>query len=145
MPHYNASTRLVLNPPIKEALAATSNLDENRSRRIGNVCARYLEACRQHRPALADKQWLFICDVLNGHISQPVETLPHYTASLWDSLMGGTHRKWGMDDDAAKSLICRLENQSFAEAMAVIEVVDRFWSQDDTLPAEAALKLAMER
>lgn len=144
MPHYNASTRIILSPPVKAALAATNNLDNSRSRRIGDICDRYLELVRRERPNLAENEWLFICDVLNGHISEPVSLLPSYTASLRDSLQDGTYRKWGMDMTAAKELICRLDDLPYAGHLAVIEVVDRFWSQPEEQDARQSLQTALE-
>ncbi|WP_144284118.1 hypothetical protein [Megalodesulfovibrio gigas] len=118
-------------PPINAALVATN--------RVSTVCDRYLEACRRHRPALAVNEWLFLCDVLGGD----GDLLPRYTSRLRDSLVDGIHRKWDMDDGTAKSLLCRLEDQSFVEDMATIEVVDRYWGQDSSLPPQDALKLAL--
>ena len=53
--------------------------------------------------------------------------MPQTTAFMWANVAdsGGIGEKWGID---AERLVVKMRNLTYAETVAVAEVVQRFWS-----------------
>lgn len=96
---------------------ATGEIDVSVSGRINTICLRYDRVVREHAPLLSLAEWCVICDANNG-------TLDSYIwANVADSR--GLADKWEVD---VGSLIERMRKFTYAETVAVAEIIERFWS-----------------
>lgn len=110
--------------------------DENRSGRINTVCDRYLAVVAAHCPKMSEDEWMAACDALNGACLRDDASIRFVWAEIADC--AGLGEKWSIDQFA---LAQRLRAMPLAEKVALIEVVERFWSRCD-LDSREALKLA---
>ena len=118
-------------------LSAALEGHENRSGRINEIAARYLETVARHTPEMSEGDWCVLCDVLNGTILDE-----QMVRMLWAEIEDA-HRhdrigeKWGTD---ALALSVELKALPFVELVAIAEVVERFWQHADLPTAEALAK-----
>lgn len=129
---------LYAGPPIQALLAD----DENRSGRLNTVAERYAAIVAAHTPTMTEAEWSACCDALNGHYMDAGDGLMgvrYAWASVEDC--AGLGDKWGVDQSA---LVARLRALPLAEAVALAEVVQRFWRRTD-LPTREALEAAGAR
>ena len=125
-------------PPIKSLLAD----DDNRSGRLNTVAERYSAIVAAHTPAMTEAEWCACCDALNGHYMDAGDGLMGVRYA-WASVEDceGLGDKWGVDQSA---LVARLRALPLADAVALAEVVQRFWRRTD-LPMSEALAAAGAR
>lgn len=74
---------------------------------------------------LTEQEALLICDAMNGVLVEP-----HTAQLLWAQIadaveIDGLDRKWGVDGAA---LTAKLRGLSYAQALAVSDAVERWWS-----------------
>jgi hypothetical protein len=96
------------------------------SSRIGQVCDRYLEVVAQDMPALSQNEWVALIDYYNGTDRGPisVQCLAHDVREGIE--MDGLADRWEIDGD---DLCNRLLAMTFGQRTAIMEVIDRFWSE----------------
>jgi len=126
-------------PPIRALL---DGYDDNRSGRLNAVAERYAAIIAAHTPELSEAEWCAVCDALNGCFMGAGEALLGVRYA-WANIADceGLGQKWCVDQDA---LAQRLRSMPLADAVAVAEVVQRFWRHTD-LPTREALDLAGAR
>lgn len=97
------------------------------SGRINTIVGRYGEIVRRSMPELTLGEWCAVCDANNGSMIDVEEFAAISASLLWANVADspGIGEKWGVD---AKTLVKKLRGLSFAETIAVAEVVQRFWS-----------------
>lgn len=101
------------------------SVERNTSGRLSSIVERYGEIVRRHVPALTLAEWCAICDANNGCF---MDDIPESVTMLWANVVDspGLDEKWGID--AAGDLVTKMRRFSYAESIAVAEVVQRFWS-----------------
>lgn len=108
---------------------------------------RYYEVCRRHVAALglSREELALCCDSLNGvWLTADTDSGASQLAVVWagiaDSIrLNGLAKKHGVDGD---KLIARLQSASYADLVALVDFVERFWADDPA--AEAAVtKIAL--
>jgi len=126
-----AKTSMWLDPATEGIISARNRRHGERSETIRILLGWYDEMVRRARPELADKEWNAIRDAMNGtwllaevgSLGMLASGLPlelHDACRLTD--LG---RKWEID---GPSLVKRLAAMPFAERVAVIDDVVRFWA-----------------
>jgi hypothetical protein len=106
--------------------ALLDGYEDNRSGRLNTVAERYAGILAAHTPAFTEFEWCAICDALNGPymgLGDP-SSVRFAWASISDAATEGLGEKWRVD---AHELARRVRALSFAESVALIEVVQRFW------------------
>jgi hypothetical protein len=100
---------------------------------------RYYAVLEHSRPALSQGEWMLLFDVLNGTMLDE-QIAPYLWAEVTDAYDEDRDlaEKWGV---AVPSLIDKLRRMSFAEQMAVCDLVERFWA----LPSDMDHREQMER
>ena len=109
----------------------------NVSGSLNGAVARYLAIVEDFRPNLTKSEWCAICDVLNG-----VTILGDrwgrggrlIAMELED--YNGLADKWGID---LPSLVATVESLTTPESIAVLHVVETFWTHADLDTDEAFL------
>ena len=89
---------------------------------------RYYELLDEVRPHFTRAQALYLCDLLNGTLFQPVMQAARL---LWAEVQDAPPtlaEKHDVDQDA---LVQRLNDLSLAESLAVVDAVERFWNGTD--------------
>lgn len=121
--------------PMAAVLAAH---DDVRSGRINQVCADYIDICRDHMPTLTRAEWCAVMDATNGlHIAQSDSATRRF---LWAEVadFAGLGEKWGINQEA---LAQSLRAMSTANLVAVVEASRVFWLHADR-GSDEGLKLA---
>lgn len=92
----------------------------------GRLLRRYLDLCQDALPTLRLGEWCAICDAMNG-IWMHDGWSPRY---LWVEISEteGLGEKWGIDQEA---LVTMLRGASLATTLAIVDVVEQFWSRED--------------
>ena len=88
---------------------------------------RYYELLEQSRPTFSEAEAHFLVDIFNGTHFDPIEMS---ATMLWASVEDApeaTAEKHGIDRG---DVVGRLRTLSFAEGLAVIDAVERFWNDD---------------
>ena len=98
----------------------------SRSETIRDIVKRYVEVCRRHRPDLERKEWYLIVDAFNGTIIDEQFALPNLAAQIEDAIaLDDADKRHAVDGEA---LLRKLRNLTYAEKLAVVDIVDRFWA-----------------
>lgn len=100
------------------------------SRHLEWTVALYEHCCRQSLPSLTPKQWQALRACLNGiWMWEPYEITPRRLAmEVYDSVGRTDAGSWGTDLEALAS---RLAGMTPAEAIAIAEVISRWWQRLD--------------
>lgn len=112
------------------------------SRHLEWTVGMYEHVCRQSLPRLTPKQWQALRACLNGiWMWEPYQVTPQRLAvEVYDSAGRKDAESWGTDLEALAS---RLAGMAPAEAVAIAEVVSRWWQRPDgdvgDLPADELL------
>lgn len=107
-----------------EPLLALMEGFDSLSPRINTVAERYPILARHATPALAEGEWLLLCDILNSTV-RDANCARILWAEIEDSAADGAGEKWGVDTQA---LAARVLAMAEAERVAILEVVDRWWA-----------------
>ena len=108
-----------------------------RSDVIRAALARYYETCRRHVATLglAREELALVCDALNGvwltadHDSGAAQLAVTW-AGIADAIqLDGLAKKHKVSD--ADGLIARLQKLSYADTVALVDFVERFWADDE--------------
>ncbi len=133
---------IYMGEPLRAALAITG--DDNpetgvKSRRINNVCERYLDIVHFAMPEFTRGEWCAIMDANNGiGISGEISWILGAALNVADSVDDGMDEKWGVD---CQRLAERMRGLPRASRIAVGEAVERFWASSE-LPTDEALAKA---
>lgn len=115
---------------------------ENRSERLNTIADRYLACVKAHTPELSQSEWLAVCDALNGVWLREAGYLRSVWAEIADAdRLDGLGDKWDID---AQALAERIRDMPIVQVVALIEVVERFWSLTEARQApdyKAALEV----
>jgi len=115
---------------------ATAIIDEIRARESQNRSEhqtarrdliRYYKALEEERPAFTHEQASLLCDLLNGVVLEPLD---HASQGLQIEIQDAPDllfEKWDVDPDRLER---RVADLSFAEALATIDAVERFWASE---------------
>lgn len=125
-------TSIYLSPPIDELLLAHLARGEDSLRSASALLAaatdRYLEIVRRNLPNWRTAEWCLAADALNGcwmHDS-PGSALSIVQMEISDAVrLNGAAEKWAVDWAAFEPALAALTH---TQAIAVIEVVERFWA-----------------
>lgn len=123
---------LYAGPPVKAVLEAVteprSDCEVNRSGRINAVADRYLAMVRDQitRMAYSKGEWCAIMDANNGGglMDDRLVSPTMIWANVADT--AGLDAKWGIDQEA---LVAKLRSANPSHLIALLEVIDRFWSR----------------
>ncbi len=108
---------------------------------VETVCDRYAQMISDALPDLEEAQWCAICDALNGVWMREGHSYGFLWAEIADAdRLNGLGDKWGID---AEDLAAHLRSLPLASTLAVVEVVERFWSRAE-MPTDEALAAALE-
>jgi len=123
-------------PPLKAALDAAP--DHSLSGRVNTIAERYMEMVRRSTPALSAEEWSALVDLLNSTVRDPrMAQMLHIEVS--EGMRDGLADKWGID---GARLAGRVEALPFADRMAILEIVDRYWARQEGWAHEASLEAA---
>ena len=86
---------------------------------------RYYKLLDGVRPHFTRQQALFLCDLLNGTLFDPVMQAARLLWAEVQDAPPALAEKYDVDQDA---LVERLNALSLAESLAVIDAVERFWN-----------------
>lgn len=104
-------------------------LGEISSGRVNQVLDRYAEILRRERveQLFSEAEWSALRDMLNGVVSEPAGMIRGSLLMGWeDSLEDGIAEKWDVDPAVMGD---KLRGLSFAQEVAVIEAVQRWWHE----------------
>jgi len=112
-----------------------------RSDVIRAALQRYYETCRRHLKALglSRRELALCCDALNGvWLTADTDSGAAQLAIVWAGIadaikLEGLADKHGVTDPAA--LIAKLQQASYADLVALVDLVERFWADDPTAAA----------
>ena len=109
------------------------------SGRINAILARYDKLVAANMPEFSRDEWCAIFDANNGTLFEPMFDLAGLPTMVWANVADsrGLGEKWSIDQEA---LIAKLRAVSPSQAVAIIEAIDRFWSNPN--PMDEALKNA---
>jgi hypothetical protein len=117
----------------------TAPLGGDASNRIHEICDRYLEIVRQDMPSLSQSEWAALIDCLNSTLRN-TQTIQHLEYGIRDAVdMDNLADRWCFDGD---DLCNRLGAMTYSQKAAIIEAVDRFWSEYGGKSVEIAEALA---
>jgi hypothetical protein len=88
------------------------------------------------RPAFTRDQALLLVDVFNGTRFEPIEMS---LSALWASLDDAEDAYYQKHGVAKKALVGRIHNLSEAEALAVIDAIERFWNSQEKTVTDVGL------
>jgi hypothetical protein len=131
--------------PLRAALAITG--DDNpetgvKSRRINNVCERYLDLMHFAMPEFSRGEWCAIMDANNGiGIGGEIMDMLGTWQNVADSADDGLEEKWGID---CQRLAARMRELPRASRIAIGEAVERFWAAHELPTDEALAKAAVK-
>lgn len=111
---------------------------DQRSGRINQVCADYIEVCREAMPTMTRAEWCAVMDATNGLFIMPGEASGR--RFVWAEIADceGLGEKWGIDQAA---LTQRVRDMTQAELIALCEASRCFWVHHDR-DTDEALRLA---
>jgi hypothetical protein len=116
------------------------------SGRLNNICIRYGAITAAECPALAEAEWLMICDMLNATVLDADHRDADPARFLWADIaesgkLDGLAEKWQIDTEALSQSV---RNMRLAEQIAILEVVARFWRSPrlNEIPAADLLREA---
>lgn len=132
-------TSIYLSPPLDELLLAHAARGDDALRSasalLASVVDRYLDIVRRNLPDWTTPQWCLAADALNGcWLSEsPGSALSIVQMEISDAVeLNGADEKWGVDWAVFRPALILLTH---TQAIAVIEVVERFWC-DPSLGAD---------
>lgn len=104
--------------------AVLAGYDEQRSGRINQVCADYIDLVRDAMPTLTRAEWCAVMDATNGLFIMPGEASGR--RFIWAEIADfeGLGEKWGIDQVA---LYSRVREMSQAQLVALCEASRTFW------------------
>jgi hypothetical protein len=103
-----------------DSRAALSSTAQRDAERYYHCLRKTLETVELTEPEAS-----LLCDAINGILMEP-HTMPLLWANVDDAVrFGGLDRKWHVDGPA---LVERLRSLSYAQALAVVDAVERWWS-----------------
>jgi len=88
---------------------------------------RYYKMLEEERPAFTHEQASLLCDLLNGVMLEPLDHAPQGLQIEIQDAPGQLFEKWDVDRGRLEK---RVADLSFAEALATIDAVERFWASD---------------
>jgi hypothetical protein len=92
---------------------------------------RYYKMLGEERPAFTHGQASLLCDLLNGVIFEPIDHASQILQIEVQDAPDRLFKKWGVDPDRLEK---RVADLSFAEALATIDAVERFWASAGEKP-----------
>lgn len=130
---------------LREAGAAAASVQVGH-RAPSAVVDRYRQICARHRPRLSRQEWGLVCDALNGVWLQPAEMACSPSAIAFEvsdaCSLSQRHRAHGIEDP--RLLLDRLTALSYAEAVALVDVVETWWADPgrgiEALPDEPGVE-----
>jgi hypothetical protein len=110
-------------PPFDAAMARGIGETNNRSRRVAQVCERYLELLkRAELPAFSEPEWMLMRDALDDTAQKPAMLIRGVWMGVDDIIRTeGAADKWGVDGPA---LIERLKGMSYLQEVALVEEIE---------------------
>jgi hypothetical protein len=115
--------------------AALVGYEDNRSGRLNQIAADYLQLVAALVPVMTVPEWSAVVDALNSTDLGDEQTLKLVWASIADT--DGLGDKWHVDHDA---LVARVRALTLPELIALREVVNRFWDLAGGIDFDHALK-----
>lgn len=111
---------------------------ESLAGRINSIIIRYGEVARRHCPSFSVGEWCAIFDTLNGTWLMAEHGNTDPARYLWAEVSDneGIGDKWSINQTA---LVERLRGMSYAENIAIIEAVTRFWQDDSGTTAQETI------
>lgn len=107
--------------------------DHNSVNKLCTMLIRYRAICKLDCPEMSENEWMACCDVMNGtwreaenYITDPAKFIGR---SIKDSEDDGMGEKWGID---CKEFSARLDGMAYSSLCAIMEVVNRWWSDIET-------------
>ena len=86
---------------------------------------RYYKMLGTERPAFTHDQASVLCDMLNGVTLEPVDHAAQLLQIEVQDAPDPLFEKWGVDRERLEK---RVADLSFAEALATVDAVERFWN-----------------
>ena len=111
--------------------------EHQRSARVNQVAAEYLQLIADLCPALTQAEWLATADALNSTAIDDDATLKYIWAAVADT--EGLAEKWEIDPE---KLVARLRKLTQPELMALREIIRRWWDLAGGYDTKQALHLA---
>ncbi len=112
--------------PDVEALIQGRDGMDTLSGRLGAVAARYRAIINAHKPDLAEAEWDYCRDSLNGVWLMDELSIESVWVNLHDSADDGLGEKWGVDGRALAENVRRM---SKASLVALVECVEDWWAK----------------
>jgi Arc/MetJ-type ribon-helix-helix transcriptional regulator len=114
-----------------------------RSDVIRAAIARYYECCRRHLAmlGLTREELALCCDALNGvWLTADADSGAAQLAVIWAGIadairLDGLAKKHGVDSE---KLLARLQAATYADLVALVDFVERFWANDSVAAARLA-------
>ena len=102
---------------------------DSRSGRLNNIIIRYGAIIAAECPALTEAEWLLICDMLNATVLDTDHRDTDPARFLWADIaesgkLDGLAEKWEVDTEALSQ---RVRAMSYAQQVAIVEAVAKFW------------------
>lgn len=95
---------------------------------LDRMATRYAAVCERHRPVLSRAEAMLICDALNGTWLSDAGSVAWIAAEIEDAIrLNGLDQKWKVD---GPDLLRRAATWSYAERLAVVDLVERFWAAE---------------
>lgn len=129
-----------ISPVIAEAVADTAGdvtlpiIGGALSTRLGIVAARYMEITRAYLPVLTEAEWRVVMKALRGITKEGREFVhdnPMRLAKAVDEFLANPTNQLTsnrLDGDQSRALVTRLTAMHYAEAVALADHVERWWS-----------------
>ncbi|MBA2720762.1 MAG: hypothetical protein H0U52_16205 [Chloroflexi bacterium] len=105
---------------------------------IRGALNRYYETCRRHlaRLGLSRSELGLVCEVLNGGMLGWSDDRSAALTVVWAEIADavqlhpGYGKQWDLSDDAVNDLARRLQAAPYADLVALVDFVERFWADD---------------
>jgi hypothetical protein len=111
--------------PVIDKIRARENRGRSEHQTARRDLARYYKMLGSERPAFPHEQASVLCDMLNGVVLEPVDHAPQLLQIEVQDAPDQLFEKWGVDRGRLEK---RVADLSFAEALATIDAVERFWA-----------------
>lgn len=86
-------------------------------------------------PELTEAEASLICDVMNGTINEPVNSIRMLPIEL-DDADQSYYEKWGVDK---RALVAHIRSLTTAGLAAIVDGVERFWKNRASHPRDVGL------
>jgi hypothetical protein len=118
---------IYIGEPLERLLAERQSETLQPTTLINVVADRYREIIRRNLPDLTLEEWSLVIDAMNGVITWDSAAMLGYAwAGIEDAIaLDGLAAKWDVDGPV---LIQKLHDLLYVESVALVDVVERFWS-----------------